>query len=102
MTQEDRISSLEKSVALLEKRFNGADIQSINHTTTMLLGLAYKQQSETNDIKADFSAMKQRLDGVEQDIKELRVKSDEHTMMLTENTRLLTQMLALMTAPAKG
>ena len=41
-TQEERLATLERTVALLQKKLNDADVESVNHNATMLLGLAYK------------------------------------------------------------
>lgn len=83
-TQEERLNTLERSVALLEKRFNDADIQSVNHNATMLLGLAYKQQSDIKEIKINLITMDQQISEIRQDIKELRTSSSEQTTLLTQ------------------
>lgn len=124
-TQEERLNTLERTVALLEKKFNNADLQNINHNATMLLGLTYKQQADINEIKINLNEHTSRLDNLEaksdkhtetlnehtlllnehtskldnleQHFKQLEAKSDKHTETLNEHTKLLTQMLALLT-----
>lgn len=85
-TQEERINTLESTVAWLQKRLDAADIPSVNHNNTMLLGLAYKQQADITEIKVNLTAIDQRLDRLE-------VKFDEHTTILTKQTSILTQIL---------
>ncbi len=115
-TQEERINTLEKTVALLQKKFNDADIQSVNHNSAMLLGLVYKQQSDIREIKTTLSEHTEilsehttvltkhtsKLENIEQHIQQLEVKSDKHTELLNENTKLLTQLVVLLTKPSNG
>ena len=83
-TQEERINTLERTVAFLQQRYNDADLQSVNHNATMLLGLAYRQQSDIREMKVNLIAMDQQIGEIRQDIKELRTRSDEHTALLTQ------------------
>ncbi|GAC1365063.1 MAG: hypothetical protein NVS2B12_14970 [Ktedonobacteraceae bacterium] len=82
-TQEERINALERTVTLLEKRFNDADIQSVNHNATMLLGLSYKQQADIREIKNTQSEHTTIL--------------NEHTLKLNNLETLLTQILDRLT-----
>ena len=95
-TQEERIIALENSVALLEKKFSEADIQTINHNTTMLLGLVYKQQSESSEIKSNLTTINYQIGGIKHDIKDLQTKSDEHTSILNEHSAILDKHTSLL------
>ncbi|MEO7021247.1 MAG: hypothetical protein ABI234_13910 [Ktedonobacteraceae bacterium] len=61
-TQEERLATLEQTVALLQKR-SSADMQDLNRNVTMLLGIA---------------------SGQELDIKEIKIKLDTQTTLLNE------------------
>ncbi len=89
-TQEERINALERAVMLLQKRFEDADIQSVNHNASMLLGLVYGQQT-------DIREMKVQLGEVRQDIYDLSTKVDEHTAILNGHTTILNEHTSLLT-----
>ncbi|GCE26693.1 hypothetical protein KDA_21770 [Dictyobacter alpinus] len=90
-TQEERIIDLEKAVALLEKKFSEADIQNVNHNTTMLLGLVYKQQIDISVMKSNLTIINQQIGEIKQDVKNLQIKSDQHTSILDEHTAVLNE-----------
>ena len=107
-TQEDRIASLERKVAMLEllrsqderKAEEGIppaqarNMREINENLTILLGVTSSQGGDIKVIKEDVSIIKDRLDRLE-------IQSNEQTALLNEHTRrfdhveaLLTQILA--------
>ena len=53
-TQEERITTLEQTVAALRR-----DIRSINHQETMLLGMAMKQEEDVREIKISLETFEQ-------------------------------------------
>jgi len=61
-TQEERLTALEQTVALLQRR-SSTEMQDTNRNVTMLLGIA---------------------SGQELDIKEIKNTQNEHTTLLTE------------------
>jgi hypothetical protein len=107
-TQEDRISALERKVAMLEllrsqdeRQAEGAippaqahNMREINENITILLGVTSSQGGDIKVIKEDVSSIKDRLDRLE-------TKSNEQTALLNEHSgrfdhveALLTQILA--------
>jgi len=61
-TQEERLTALEQTVSLLQRR-SSTEMQDTNRNVTMLLGIA---------------------SGQELDIKEIKTTLNEHTTLLTE------------------
>jgi chromosome segregation ATPase len=114
-TTEERLSALEKTVSVLEKKLNDADLESVNHNATMLLGLSIKHQSDIHEIKNTLSEHAHtlnehtrilnehsaKLDNIELEIQQIKTKSDQHTEAINENTKLLTQIVALLTKASK-
>lgn len=103
-TPEERLNNLEKTVALLEKRFEDADVRSVNHNATMLLGMVLKQQDDIKEIKstvnehtAILTEHTVKLNNIEQSIDKLESQTNKNTEALNENTKLLTQMFAMLT-----
>lgn len=88
-TQEERLSALERSVAILQRRFNDADIESVNHNATMLLGLAYAHQADIREIKAKQEEHTATLE-------EHTMILNEHTATLKEHTKLLNEHTAIL------
>jgi chromosome segregation ATPase len=107
-TQEDRISALERKVAMLEllrsqeeRQAEGAippaqahNMREINENITILLGVTSSQGGDIKVIKEDVSSIKDRLDRLE-------TKSNEQTALLNDHSgrfdrveALLTQILA--------
>ena len=107
-TQEDRISALERKVAMLEllrsqdeRQAEGAippaqahNMREIYENITILLGVTSSQGGDIEVIKEDVSSIKDRLDRLE-------TKSNEQTALLNEHSgrfdhveALLTQILA--------
>jgi methyl-accepting chemotaxis protein len=115
-TPEERLNNLERTVALLEKRLDDADIRSVNHNATMLLGMVLKQQDDIKEIKntvsnhtgilnnhtAILSEHTLKLNNIEQSIEKLENQTNKNTEALTENTKLLTQMFAMLTKLTNG
>jgi hypothetical protein len=66
-TYEDRLTTLEKTIALLQKR-SGMDIQEVNRNSTMLLGIVSSQQMDIKEIKVSLLNLEERLDGVDRRI----------------------------------
>ncbi len=99
-SQEDRIASLERKVAMLEllrsqdeskaeqsmPPAQAHNVREINENMTILLGVISNQGGSIKAIQEDVSGIKDRLDRLE-------TKSDEHTVLLTQHTALLTQIL---------
>ena len=52
-TQEERLTTLEQTVALLRKR-SSTEIQDLNRNVTMLLGIASGQELDIKEIKINF------------------------------------------------
>ena len=107
-TQEDRISALERKVAMLEllrsqderqaeeaiPPAQAHNMREINENITILLGVTSSQGGDIKVIKEDVSSIKDRLDRLE-------TKSNEQTALLNEHSgrfdhveALLTQILA--------
>jgi len=107
-TQEDRITALERKVAMLEllrsqderkaeealPPAQARTMKEINENLTILLGVTSSQGRDIKVIKEDSSSIKDRLDRLE-------VESNEHTALLNEHSgrfdhveALLTQILA--------
>jgi hypothetical protein len=90
-TQEDRITALERKVAMLEllrsqdeRKAEEAlppaqvrNLREINENFTILLGVTSSQGGDIKVIKADTSNIKERLERLE-------TKSNEHTALLTQ------------------
>ena len=84
-TQEERLTTLEQTVALLQKRSSG-EVQDLNRNVTMLLGIASGQELDVKEIKIKLATMDDRLERLE-------TKSDAQTRLLADHTQLLTQIL---------
>ena len=65
-TPEERLTTLEKTVALLQKRSSEADIQELNRNVTMLPGIVSSQQLDIKEIKISLVTVEGRLDTVEE------------------------------------
>jgi hypothetical protein len=85
-TQEERLTTLEQTVALLRKR-SGAEIQDLNRNVTMLLGIASGQELDIKEMKVSLVTIEDRLD-------EHTTILNEHTTLLNEHKELLHQILA--------
>jgi len=84
-TQEERLTTLEQTVALLQKR-SSSEVQDLNRNVTMLLGIASGQELDVKEIKIKLATMDDRLERLE-------TKSDAQTRLLADHTQLLTQIL---------
>ena len=103
-TSEERLTTLEKTVALLQKS-SSTSIQESNRNVTMLLGIVSSQQLDIKEIKISQISVEERMDSMSQRMESgfetlekrmgaLETKFDEHTTLLTQHTTLLTQILA--------
>jgi uncharacterized coiled-coil protein SlyX len=66
-TSEERLTTLEKTVALLQKS-SSTGIQELNRNVTMLLGIASSQQLDIKEIKISLITVEERLDTMSQHI----------------------------------
>ncbi|MDQ6642911.1 MAG: hypothetical protein M3Y76_00485 [Chloroflexota bacterium] len=66
-TSEERLTTLEKTIALLQKS-SSTDIQKLNRNVTMLLGIASSQQLDIKEIKISLITVEERLDTMSQRI----------------------------------
>ena len=60
-TQEERLTTLEKTVALLQKSSSNS-IQELSRNVTMLLGIVSSQQLDIKEIKISQVTAEERLD----------------------------------------
>ena len=100
-TQEDRITALERKVAMLEllrsqderkaeealPPTQARTMKEINENLTILLGVTSSQGGDIRVIKADTSSIKDRLDRLE-------TQSNEHNGRFDNVEALLMQILA--------
>ena len=107
-TQEDRITALERKVAMLEllrsqderkaeealPPAQARTMKEINENFTILLGVTSSQGRDIKIIKADTSSIKDRLDRLETQSDEQTALLNEHTGRFTHVEALLTQILA--------
>ena len=98
---EERLTTLEKTVALLQKRSSEADIQELNRNVTMLLGIVSSQQLDIKEIKIGLVTVEGRLDTVEEHLGniEQRLNTLEHRVETGFGTseKKLDQVLQLIT-----
>lgn len=66
-TSEERLTTLEKTVALLQKS-SGTSIQELNRNVTMLLGIVSSQQLDIKEIKISQIGVEERLDSLSHDM----------------------------------
>ena len=85
-SQEERLTTLVQTVALLRKR-SSTEIQDLNRNVTMLLGIASGQELDIKEIKVGLATIEERLD-------EHTGLLNEHKAILDEHTMLLHQILA--------
>lgn len=62
-TQEERLSTLEQTVTVLNK-----GIRDIHHNETILLGLVSEQGKDIREMKVGLGALNERLDEFEQSV----------------------------------
>ena len=107
-TQEDRIASLERKVAMLELLRSQDErkaeeaippaqtrhMREINENLTILLGVTSSQGGDIKVIKEDVSSIKDRLDRLETQSTEQTDLLNEHTGRFDHVEALLTQILA--------
>ncbi len=74
-TQEERLTTLEKTVALLQKS-SSTGIQELNRNVTMLLGIVSSQQLDIKEIKISLITVEERLDTMDQRIDTLGRRLD--------------------------
>lgn len=82
-TYEDRLTTFEKTLALLQKRA-GSSIDELNRNATMLLGMVSSQQMDIKEIKISQITVEERLDTMDQRLSRLETKFDEHIALLTQ------------------
>lgn len=63
--QDERLTTLEKTVALLQKS-SSTDTQELNRNVTMLLGIVSSQQLDIKEIKISQITVEERLDTMNQ------------------------------------
>lgn len=80
-TQEERLTTSERTVTLLQKR-SSAEIQDLNRNVTMLLGIDSGQELDIKEIKIMLVTMDERLERLEG-------TSEAHTALLDKHTDLL-------------
>jgi len=66
-TSEERLTTLEKTVALLQKS-SSTSVQELNRNVTMLLGIVSSQQLDIKEIKISLITVEERLDSLNQRI----------------------------------
>ena len=86
LTQEERLSQLERSMAAV----NGA-ISDINHNETMLLGLVTKQEEIIREVNARLAALNKHIDTFEQGVNN---RFDLQNKRLDRLETMLTQVLS--------
>lgn len=91
-TQDERLTTLEQTVALLQKR-SSANIQDLNRNVTMLLGIASGQELDIKEIKIKLATMSEQQDAQTVTLNEYAVILREHSTILNENSALLRQIL---------
>ena len=75
-TQEERLTTLEKTFATFRQE-TGTHIKETEENTTIMLGV---MRSQGQDIRKIF----QRLEAIDQRLDRLETKLDEHTTLLTQ------------------
>ncbi len=84
-TQEERLATVETGLATFQREMV-AKTRETNENSTILLGLLYKQSIEIKDIH-------ERLDTIEQDVREVKTTQVEHTTRFDRVENLLAQIL---------
>jgi hypothetical protein len=97
-TQDERLTTLEQTVALLQKK-SSANIQDLNRNVTMLLGIASGQELDIKEIKIKLATMSEQQDAQTVTLNEYAVILREHSTILNEHSALLRQILERL--PAK-
>lgn len=75
-TQEERLTTLEQTIALLRKR-SSTEIQDLNRNVTMLLGIASGQELDIKEIKVSLATIEEHL--------------NEHTTLLNQILKRLPE-----------
>lgn len=84
-TQDERLTTLEQTVAPLQKK-SSTNIQDLNRNVTMLLGIASGQELDIKEIKIKLVTMGEQLD-------EHSAILREHTAIFNKHSALLRQIL---------
>ena len=99
-THEERLASLEKDIATLQKKTSTAIIE-IEENTTIMLGVIRSQGQSIRKILESQEATDQHLVTIDQRLSQLETTLDTHTALLNEHTArfsgletMLTQILA--------
>ncbi len=89
-TQEERLTTLEKTVAFLQKS-SSTDTQELNRNVTIFLGILSSQQLDIKEIKISqitveerLNTLSQRIDGFEQRFVSLEGKLEQRFASLEE------------------
>jgi uncharacterized coiled-coil protein SlyX len=107
-TSEERLTTLEKTVSLLQKSSSGG-IQELNRNVTMLPGMLSSQQLDIKEIKisqidveerlndmnqrmeSGFETLEKRLGALESRFETVNSRLDAHTTLLNEHTTVLKE-----------
>jgi DNA repair exonuclease SbcCD ATPase subunit len=89
-TQEERLTTLEKTVALLQKS-SSTDTQELSRNVTILLGILSSQQLDIKEIKISqitaeehLNTLSERVDGFEQRFVSLESKFEQRFASLEQ------------------
>ena len=82
-TQEERIDTLERSLATLQKDI-GKSIREVNENSTIMLGLLQTLTQESKQTGLRMEMLKIRME-------QLETKFDAHTALLNEHTTVLNE-----------
>lgn len=84
-TSEERLTTLEKTVALLQKS-SSSNIQELHRNLTMVLGIVSSQELDIKEIKISLITVEERMDSMSQ-----RMESGFETLERSVNSRFETQ-----------
>ncbi len=82
-TQEERLTTLEKTFATFRQEA-GAHIKETEENTTIMLGVMRSQGQDIRKIFQRLETMDEHLNTIEQRLDRLETKFDEHTALLTQ------------------
>jgi CII-binding regulator of phage lambda lysogenization HflD len=94
-TQEERLTTLEKTLTLL-KRSNDTNTQELNRNTTMLLGIVSSQQLDIKEIKISLIDIDERLDTVDQRLNSVDQRLNSVDQRLDSMEKKFDQMLSML------
>ena len=82
-TQEERLTALEQTFAVLQKE-TAAHIRETDENTTIMLGVMRHQGQDIKRIVERLEIIDNRLNTIEQRLDRMETKFDEHTTLLTQ------------------